>query len=244
MVNHVADTFPETADEEIVSPSAPVLKRVNCVYVPASDPYLTIQWFGRFFGMRRQKPVKRDTSGESLELGNGMELYILKAEPGSRMTFQTDVWSGPEFQMSMLSFEVDDIWSVHRSLREGGARVEELRDSGGCGMGFYFYDPDGNKFCAWELQTLIRRHKDEAHANNPNWKKRFGFDNCYFNGDVDAFLNIASAGSRGSTRRLQIVGHAALRETDPEGLQSLVDALDLFNREHPDRSFRIVYREH
>ncbi|MDF2717320.1 MAG: hypothetical protein K0R28_4245, partial [Paenibacillus sp.] len=137
-----------------------------------------------------------------------------------------------------------DIVSVHRSLQEGGAKVEDLRDSGGCGMGFYFYDPDGNKFGAWELQTMIRRRIVGIQANSPNWKERFAFDNCYFTGDADAFLHIASAGSHGSTRRLQIIGHAALRETDPEGLQSLVNALEKFNKEHPDRSFRIVYREH
>lgn len=242
MAKNMLESYAAKDVLESVPPTAPVLKRVNCIYVPATDPYQTIQWFGRYFGLHRKKPVKRDTNGESLMLGNGMELFILRAEQGSRMTFQTDVWAGPGFQMSMLSFEVtDDIVELHRSLREGGAHVEELRDEGGCGMGFWFYDPDGNKFGAWEMQTVVWRHSDEPQASSSDWKERFRFGNCYFTGDADAFLNEVLGDLRGSSRRIRIDHHKALTKSDPDGLRQLVGLLERFNREHPDRSFRIVY---
>lgn len=226
---------PKVANKEITPPSAPVLKSINCIYVPASDPYETIQWFNRHFGLKRtgSKPMKRDTNGESIALGNGTELFVLKAADGSRMTFQTDVWSGPDFQLSMLSFEVDDIVEVHRSLQDNGAKVEELRDANGCGMAFYFYDPDGNKFCAWELQTMVMRQPDGTTR----------FANCYFRGNMDDFLKEAAAGSRQYSRRVQIVGHRVWQELDPEGLKQLEQALGRFSRQHPERAFRIVYRE-
>ncbi|GGD79868.1 VOC family protein [Paenibacillus nasutitermitis] len=242
MVNRAIEEFAELTANEVVPPSVPVLKRVNCIYVPASDPYLTIKWFERHFGLRHPKEVKKDTNGESLELGNGMELFILRAEKGSRMTFQTDVWSGPNFQMSMLSFEVDNIVDLHQKLLESGeVKLEELRDNDGCGIGFYFYDPDGNKFTAWELQTMVWRKAEVPAATR--LEERFGFVNCYFHGELSGFIARVREGSRDVSRRIQIIGCSELRQSDREGLQQLVETFEKLNREYPDRPLRIVYRE-
>ncbi|WP_158606753.1 VOC family protein [Paenibacillus ginsengarvi] len=231
--------------EEVAVPSAPLLKQVNCIYVPAVDPYATIKWFETNFGLKTSsKPVKRETNGGSIKLANGMELYILRVAEPSRMTFQTDVWSGPGFTMPMISFEVDDAAELHRSLERKGVHVEELRDNNGCGIGFYFYDPDGNKFCAWEMQTMVWRSKEEEpETGSRNWKERFRFANCYFSGDIDDFLKEAAAQSRQSSRRVQVLGRGSMDEEAGSELQLLVQKLEAFAHKYPERSFRIVYRE-
>jgi hypothetical protein len=34
-------------------------------------------------------------------------------------------------------------------MKNNGAKVSEIEDSGGCGLNFYAYDPDGNKLDIW-----------------------------------------------------------------------------------------------
>jgi glyoxylase I family protein len=55
--------------------------------------------------------------------------------------------------MFSLTFEVENIVQLHKSLRENGVNVEPLVDHDGCGLQFKFKDPDGNKFNVWQDPT-------------------------------------------------------------------------------------------
>lgn len=229
MGNEAVNTLPRGEKQGTASSSAPVLKRVSCIYVPATEPDKTMAWFKQHFGLNHN-------GTPWLTLGNGADIMFVKASKGALMTFRTDAWAGPGFQMNMLSFEVDDIDRVHRALSEEGVRVEEVRDLEGCGVEFYFYDPDGNKFCVWEMQTVVRR-KPEKHED---WKKHFVFGNCYLEGDVDKFLTVAAEGSLGASRRIKIAEYARLAESGDESLKQLLREFDAFNGQYPASTLRLV----
>ncbi|MBP1995212.1 VOC family protein [Paenibacillus eucommiae] len=167
---------------------------------------------------------------------------FVKAEKGQLMNFQTDEWgAGPGHQMNMLAFEVIDINEVYHSLKDGGVEVGNLVDNGGCGIGFDFFDPDGNKFVAWELQTIVRRNP--AGANSLSWKERLKVDNCYFDSNVDSFLTMVTSGSLGASRRILIPEYNSLLESEGIYLKELLDALVQFSKQNPEHAFRIFFRE-
>jgi hypothetical protein len=121
---------------------------------------------------------------------------FIEEKEGTRMKYKTDAWGGQNFDMNMLSFQVEDIEQLHSSLKQSGAQVEEIRDNGGCGMEFYFYDPDGNKYCAWEMQTMVTRKQEIS--NTDDIEEKFIFGNCYFEGSLGSFLSEVAVNSRGS----------------------------------------------
>ncbi|WP_143111607.1 VOC family protein [Paenibacillus sp. BC26] len=52
--------------------------------------------------------------------------------------------------MESICFEVDRINELYRQMKDSGAKVSELKENGGCGGAFHFFDPDGNKYTAWQ----------------------------------------------------------------------------------------------
>ncbi len=139
------------------------------------------------------------------------------------MKYKTDAWAGPNFDMNVLSFQVEDIERLHRDLILSGVYAEDIRDNGGCGIEFYFADPDGNKFCAWEMQTVVTRQQD-----------RFMFGNCYFEGSAGAFLSKVADQTRGASKRVHFLDIQSWRKADLEGLQEVILMLQQFNADHPN----------
>jgi len=65
--------------------------------------------------------------------------------------FATSGWrEGGNYEMFSLCFTVDDARQLHEKLRSEVVEVEDVRDEGGCGLQFIFYDLDGNKFQAFQ----------------------------------------------------------------------------------------------
>jgi hypothetical protein len=65
-----------------------------------------------------------------------------------------------------------------------------------------------------------------------------------FRCDVDTFLNKIIEDAPGTRHpRIQIVDHDKLRESDPEGLEKLLETLGQFTEQHPEHTFRFVYGE-
>jgi predicted enzyme related to lactoylglutathione lyase len=141
----VEEILPNLGKQAYKTPSRAVLKSVSCLYIPASDPGKLHEWFNRYFGL--------ETNGWT-KLANGLSLIFVKSENGGRMAFEGDWGDNPNFKMHVLAFEVEDVTELHRSLKEGGVEVEDLRDNGGCGLEFDFYDPEGNRYCAWETADV------------------------------------------------------------------------------------------
>lgn len=123
------------------TPEAPVLRKVNCLYIPANDPDMLHEWFNQVFGLNHKGWTK---------LANGLTLIFVKSETSGRLAFEGH-WDGKtDFKMYVMQFEVENAEALHRTLNEGGIQVSHLRDNGGCGLEFDFYDPEGNRYCAWE----------------------------------------------------------------------------------------------
>lgn len=122
-------------------------------------------------------------------------------------------------------------------MKAGGVQVDELRDNGGCGIEFYFYDPDGNKYCAWELQTMIRYASDDTHTD---WKKKFVFENCYLQCDVDTFFANAKKGTISASSRIKILENESLVELASKDVQELISAIETFNSNFPNKAFQLL----
>ncbi|WP_373876547.1 VOC family protein [Paenibacillus spongiae] len=136
------------------------------------------------------------------------DLIFIETTDETRMKYKVGV--DPNFYMPILMFQVEDIEKLYSSLKQSGAEVEEIRDNGGCGLEFYFYDPEGNKYVAWEMQTVVTRQQD-----------KLVFGNCYFEGSVSAFLSKVSTNSRGSSKKVNFLDANKLREEVPEGYQEV-----------------------
>ncbi|MBO9597271.1 MAG: VOC family protein [Cohnella sp.] len=125
----------------------PMLTRVSHNYLPVANVEQASKWYEETFGLT-VKP--RSPGGAIVVLGNGQWLFLLETKEKRTANFTTDQWSGDEYEMFSLTFEVDNIVELHKRLRECGAYVEPLYDEGGCGLQFKFKDPDGNKFNVWQ----------------------------------------------------------------------------------------------
>lgn len=94
------------------------------------------------------KPFERNDS--ILIMGSGQWIFFLESKDRPNANFTTDNWEGDDFEMFSLTFETDDIVTLHSSLREHGAAVEAITDNGSCGLQFRFKDVDGNRFNVWQ----------------------------------------------------------------------------------------------
>jgi predicted enzyme related to lactoylglutathione lyase len=210
----------------------PALIGVAALFFPVSDREATHKWYTEFLG------VDVSVSGQPMTR-EGEEFYFCRSlEPGRTLNFYTG--AGDIQNMSIVNISVDGLEDMHRRMVNHGQVVQEqILDREGCGRQFHLFDPDGNRLEIWEVQTFVWRN--DAGVNSPNWKERFGFGNCYFHGDVDAFLTKVAEDEDGGSRRIKI--HANLHEFDPEGLKKLLGAFEQFSRQYPEKAFQIVYGE-
>lgn len=225
---------PETVTQPLRD-GVPALIGVAALFFPASDPEATRTWYTDILG------VHVSDSGHPMT-GRGEQFYFMRPlEPGKTLNFYTG--SGEIQHMSIVMVQVDNLVETHLRMKELGQKVQEqLLDREGCGIQFQLYDPDGNKLDVWDLQAMVRRNHDKA--SSPNWKDRFIFENCCFWVGIDEFLAKTIEHAPGTRhKRVQIVNHAVLRESDPEGLNELVAALEQFGGQHPEWAFEIVYME-
>jgi predicted enzyme related to lactoylglutathione lyase len=227
----VEEVLPNLGKQAYKTPARPVLRNVNCLYIPAKDPDMMHDWFRRYFGLNRDGWT---------ELENRTTIIFIKSEESGRMAYEGHWGDKPDCKMYMLQFRVDDVTELHRSLQEGGVKVEDLRDNGGCGREFDFYDPEGNRYCAWELPTNLWLHVEGPKAGSPH---RFAVSNVFFHDiTVDEYLKLVAEDSPLTSKKLQIETASMIREKDPEGLDELLRVLEQFNEHYPDKALQIVYQ--
>jgi predicted enzyme related to lactoylglutathione lyase len=212
----------------------PALMGLAALYFPVSDREVTLKWYTEFLG------VEVSESGQPIT-SEGEEFYFYKSL-GPKRNVGHNIGPG-ELQEMIAMISVYGIGEMHHRMVDHGQRVEEeVLDREGCGIQFKLYDPDGSILDIWDLQTMVRR--DLEKADSPNWKERFVFENCCFWVNIDEFFTKTIEYAPGTRhKRIQIVEHAILRESDPEGLQELLEALEQFGKQDPDWAFEIVYRE-
>lgn len=136
-----------TESEQQQTAQTPMLTRVSHNYLPVADLEQATKWYKETFGLTVRP---RSPGGAILVLGNGQWLFLLESKEKKTTNFKTEQWSGDEYEMFSLTFEVDNIVELHKRLRISGVYVEPLVDEDGCGLQFKFKDPDGNKFNVWQ----------------------------------------------------------------------------------------------
>ncbi len=121
------------------------LKRIECVYIPVKNASVTKAFFMKH-GLITLSPQG------NVKLASGQGIYFLETKDKQTSNFITHDWdaNNDEHEMESICFEVTEIDAIYKQMKEDGARVTELRDSGGCGRSFYFYDPDMNKYAVWQ----------------------------------------------------------------------------------------------
>jgi predicted enzyme related to lactoylglutathione lyase len=129
----------QVVEEKMVE--EPLLKAVNCIYIPVSDPHKAADWYEKYLGLSRVSP-----GGDVMLLGNGIWMFLSKGQQG-----QTSHFMGLDgSEVCSFTFETEDIVALHQSLTNSGAFVEPVEDFGNCGFKFWFKDPDGNRFHIWQ----------------------------------------------------------------------------------------------
>jgi len=120
-----------------------LLKRICSIYLPAHNPEKSIEWYERHLGLTRPLGPKSGI----LQLDDGTWLFLEKSIARTTSNFATSGWvENGNYEMFSICFEVDDAKQLYDKLHTEGVEVEALRDEGGCGLQFIFYDLDGNKF--------------------------------------------------------------------------------------------------
>jgi predicted enzyme related to lactoylglutathione lyase len=128
----------QAVEEKIVK--EPLLKAVNCIYIPVTDPHKAADWYEKYLGLNRVTP-----GGDVMLLGNGMWMFLSRS-PGQTSNFV----GGDGSVISPFTFETENIVTLHQSLIDSGATVEPIEDFNTCGFKFWFDDPDGNRFHIWQ----------------------------------------------------------------------------------------------
>ena len=119
----------------------PLLKGIDCIYIPVVDAQKSAEWFEKYMGLNRVSP-----GGDVMLLGNGTWMFLLTCPDG-----QTSHFLGMDGgECHSFTFETEDIITLHQSLTSSGTIVEPIEDCGGCGLKFIFKDLDGNRFHIWQ----------------------------------------------------------------------------------------------
>jgi predicted enzyme related to lactoylglutathione lyase len=214
----------------------PALIGIAALFFPVSDREVTHKWYTEFLGL------EVSNSGNPIT-GRGEEFHFYRSlEPGRTLNFYTG--AGEIQHMSIVMVNVFGIDEMHRRMvdHHGQKVQEQMLDREGCGIQFQLFDPDGNKLDIWDLQTMVERRPEGAGSSN--WKERFKLFNCCFDVDVDTFLTKVIEDAPGARhRRIQILDHASLQESDPEGLAMLVETIEQFSQKYPEHVFQFIFRE-
>ncbi|UVI29257.1 VOC family protein [Paenibacillus spongiae] len=213
----------------------PVFIKVAALFFPASDPEASYKWY------------KETLSGPVNEAGQptteaGEEIYFIRSL--ERKTYNHETPAPDSIRhMAFVMFEVNGLSKLHRQMIEQGLKVShQINDRGGCGRQIQLYDPDGNKWDIWERQTMV--HWRGEGADSHDWKERFLF--CDYTGErlIDDYLgSLQGHHLQEAATTVQMMDYNKIREMDPEGVQQLLEALDQFCEQNPDRSFQILLRE-
>lgn len=120
-----------------------IIKRIDCVYLPATNTNESAKWFTDHLDLKLLRPVHEDQA--QLGISPDQALFLIRSkEPGNAN--YTEV-NGSE--QCILTLEVENFEELYWKMKQDGAHVTDIEDNGGCGRNFYAYDPAGNKIDLW-----------------------------------------------------------------------------------------------
>jgi hypothetical protein len=122
-----------------------VARRIECVYLPASNPYLSADWYVRNLGLTLLRPVNPDSAQAQLQFQNEQTIFLIRTQHRQHANFiQMEGW-----EQCPLTIEVENLEEVYRAMSAYGVKLEPIEDNKGCGKNFYAYDPNGTKIDVW-----------------------------------------------------------------------------------------------
>ncbi|NIK76665.1 putative enzyme related to lactoylglutathione lyase [Paenibacillus castaneae] len=209
--------------------------RVAALFFPSSNPEASYLWYTETLG----GPVNE--KGQPVTEA-GEEIYFIQSLTPKTYNFETPATSSIR-NMAFAMFEVNGLSKLHRQMIDQGLKVSyQIQDRGGCGRQFQLYDPDGNKWDIWERQTMV--HWRDEGADSSNWKERYLFCDYFGERLMDEYLETLNGHHlRESVTVVQIMNYNKMLEIDPEGIQKLLESLDQFCEQNPDRAFQVLLRE-
>src|SRR5713226_2988629 len=122
-----------------------VARRIECVYLPASSPSLSAEWYVRHLGLTLLRPVHPDSAQAQLQFPNEQTLFLIQTQHRQHANFV----QSEGVEQCPLTLEVENLEAVYHAMSAGGVTVEPIQDNQGCGKNFYAYDPDGTKIDVW-----------------------------------------------------------------------------------------------
>jgi predicted enzyme related to lactoylglutathione lyase len=131
--------------EEQYSHQEARIKKIECIYIPVTNAAKAKEFF------MKHKLILLTGKG-NVKFANGQGVFFLETRDWKNANFVTHAWdeNNENHEMESVCFEVSDIHGLHGEMKADGARVTEMKDNGVCGWTFHFYDPDGNKYAAWQ----------------------------------------------------------------------------------------------
>lgn len=120
-----------------------IVKRIECIYLPATNTEESAKWYVENLDLKLLRPVHENQA--QLGISQEQAIFLIKSkEPGNAN--YTEI-NGSE--QCMLTMEVASFEELHSKMKQNGVNVTDIEDNGDCGRHFYAYDPAGNKIDLW-----------------------------------------------------------------------------------------------
>lgn len=122
-----------------------VVKGINSIYLPVSNPHYSANWYVMHLGMKLLMAVQPDSVQAQLGFPNGQSLVLIQTKHSRNANF---IEIGGSEQCP-LTIEVENFEEAFKELTSAGVRTSPIEDNKSCGKNFYAFDPDGNKIDIW-----------------------------------------------------------------------------------------------
>lgn len=119
------------------------VKRIECVYLPATNTEESALWYIDNLGLRLKRPVHEHQA--QLEISPKQSIFLIKSKEPQNANY-TEI-NGTE--QCILTMEVENFEVLYSKMKNNGVHISDIEDNGGCGLNFYAYDPAGNKIDIW-----------------------------------------------------------------------------------------------
>lgn len=120
------------------------VKKIQCVYLPATNTEVSAQWYSEYLGLKLLRPVDENQAQLGIN-SSEQSIFLIKSKEAINLNY---VEIGG-FEQCIMTMEVENFKELHSKMKENGVRVTDIEDNAGCGLNFFAYDPAGNKIEVW-----------------------------------------------------------------------------------------------
>lgn len=127
----------------MIKQSGTTVKRIDCVYLPATNTEVSAKWYMDYLGLSLKRPVHEHQA--QLAISPEQSIFLIKSKEPLNVNY-TEI-NGTE--QCILTMQVENFEELYSKMKQNGARISAIEDNGGCGLNFYAFDPAGNKIDIW-----------------------------------------------------------------------------------------------